>query len=67
MEQISRNPEEIIEGVVNGLSEFRDSGRNVGDGSESGGFPIAPLNPFGCSVERGNFTLQNRRGFDTII
>ncbi len=33
MEQIRRNPEEIIEGVVNGLSELRDGGRNVGDGS----------------------------------
>ena len=33
MEQIRRNPEEIIEGVVNGLSELRDSGRNVGNWS----------------------------------
>ena len=31
MEQIRRNPEEIIEGVVNGLSELRAGGRNVGD------------------------------------
>ena len=38
MQTIRRNPEEIIEGVVNGLSEL-GCGRNVGDGSESGGFP----------------------------
>ena len=30
MEQIRRNPEEIIEGVVNGLSELRGN-RNGGD------------------------------------
>ena len=33
MQTIRRSPEEIIEGVVNGLSELRDSGRNVRDGS----------------------------------
>ena len=33
MEQIRRNPEEIIEGVVKGLNELRAGGRNVGDGS----------------------------------
>ena len=38
MQEIRRSPEEIIEGVVNGLSEL-GCGRNVGDGSESGGFP----------------------------
>ena len=35
MQTIRRNPEEIIEGVVNGLNEM-------------GGFPIAPQPPFGC-------------------
>ena len=39
MQTIRRSPEEIIEGVVNGLSELGAGGRNVGDGSESGGFP----------------------------
>ena len=39
MQEIRRSPEEIIEGVVNGLSELGAGGRNVGDGSESGGFP----------------------------
>ena len=33
MSAIRKNPDRIIEGVVNGLSELRDSGRNVGDGS----------------------------------
>ena len=33
MQEIRRSPEEIIEGVVNGLSELRAGGRNVGDGS----------------------------------
>ena len=33
MQTIRRSPEESIEGVVNGLSELRDSGRNVRDGS----------------------------------
>ena len=39
MQEIRRSPEEIIEGGVNGLSELGAGGRNVGDGSESGGFP----------------------------
>jgi hypothetical protein len=33
MQEIRRSPEEIVEGVVNGLSELRAGGRNVGDGS----------------------------------
>ena len=39
MSAVRSDPDRIIEGVINGLSELRDSGRNVGDGSESGGFP----------------------------
>ena len=42
MQTIRRNPEEIIEGVVNGLSELR-CGRNVGDGS---------LVPHSCNCEK---------------
>ena len=33
MQEIRRSPEEIIEGVVNGLSELGISGCNAGDGS----------------------------------
>ena len=33
MQEIRRSPEEIVEGVVNGLSELRAGRRNVGDGS----------------------------------
>ena len=33
MQEIRRSPEEIIEGVVNGLSELRAGGRNAEDGS----------------------------------
>ena len=33
MQEIRRSPEEIVEGVISGLSELRDGGRNVGDGS----------------------------------
>ena len=39
MQEIRRSPEEIVDRVINGLNELRDDGRNVGDGSESGGFP----------------------------
>ena len=42
MQEIRRSPEEIVEGVISGLSELR--GRNVGDGSvrkKCEGFPIA--------------------------
>ena len=42
MQTIRRNPEEIIEGVVNGLSEL-GCGRNVGDGS---------LVPHSCNCEK---------------
>ena len=59
MSAIRKNPEEIIEGVVNGLSELRNSGRNVGDGSESGGFPIAPRTPFG-SREKSSLNYGKR-------
>ena len=43
MQTIRRNPEEIIEGVVNGLSELRTSGCNAGDGS---------LVPHSCNCEK---------------
>ena len=43
MQTIRRNPEEIIEGVVNGLSELGAGGRNVGDGS---------LVPHSCNCEK---------------
>ena len=43
MQTIRRNPEEIIEGVVNGLSELRVSGSNAGDGS---------LVPHSCNCEK---------------
>ena len=39
MQEIRRSPEEIVDRVINGLNELHDDGRNVGDGSESGGFP----------------------------
>ena len=42
MQEIRRSPEEIIEGVVNGLSEL-GCGRNVGDGS---------LVPHSCNCEK---------------
>jgi len=63
MQEIRRSPEEIVEGVISGLSELR--GRNVGDGSESGGFPVAPRAPFGCSVNNLSYVLL-RRLFDDI-
>ena len=43
MQEIRRSPEEIIEGVVNGLSELGAGGRNVGDGS---------LVPHSCNCEK---------------
>ena len=43
MQEIRRSPEEIIEGVVNGLSELRTSGCNAGDGS---------LVPHSCNCEK---------------
>jgi hypothetical protein len=43
MQTIRRNPEEIIEGVVNGLSELRVSECNAGDGS---------LVPHSCNCEK---------------
>ena len=33
MSAIRSDPDRIIEGVINGMSELRDDGRNVGDGS----------------------------------
>ena len=66
MQTIRRNPEEIIEGVVNGLSELGAGGRNVGDGSESGGFPIAPRAPFGShNIGSLNYVIL-RRLFDDV-
>ena len=72
MEQIRRNPEDIIEGVVNGLSELRDGGRNVGDGSVvphscncEKPSPCSPRAPFGCSVNNLSYVLL-RRLFDDI-
>ena len=43
MQEIRRSPEEIIEGVVNWLSELGAGGRNVGDGS---------LVPHSCNCEK---------------
>ena len=57
MQEIRRSPEEIIEGVVNGLSELRAGGRNVGDGSvvpHSWNEQNRPLVPF---VERAEPSL----------
>ena len=65
MQEIRRSPEEIVDRVINGLNELRDDGRNVGDGSESGGFPVAPRAPFGCSVNNLSYVLL-RRLFDDI-
>ena len=65
MQEIRRSPEEIIEGVVNGLSEL-GCGRNVGDGSESGGFPIAPRAPFGSHNIGSLSYVLLRRLFDDI-
>ena len=57
MQTIRRNPEEIIEGVVNGLNEM-------------GGFPIAPQPPFGHSSNEKTDNQLNyvmlRRLFDDI-
>ena len=33
MNAVRSDPDRVIEGVINGMSELRDSGRNVGDGS----------------------------------
>ena len=64
MQEIRRSPEEIVEGVISGLSELR--GRNVGDGSESGGFPIAPRAPFGShNIGSLNYVML-RRLFDDV-
>ena len=57
MQTIRRNPEEIIEGVVNGLNEM-------------GGFPISPQPPFGHSSNEKTDNQLNyvmlRRLFDDI-
>ena len=72
MQTIRRNPEEIIEGVVNGLSELRVSGCNAGDGSLvphscncEKPSPCSPRAPFGCSVNNLSYILL-RRLFDDI-
>ena len=63
MQTIRRNPEEIIEGVVNGLSEL-GCGRNVGDGS------LVPHScncekPSPCSEKSLNYVIL-RRLFDDV-
>ncbi len=64
MQEIRRSPEEIIEGVVNGLSELGAGGRNVGDGS------LVPHScncekPSPCSEKSLNYVIL-RRLFDDI-
>ena len=65
MQTIRRNPEEIIEGVVNGLSELRTSGCNAGDGS------LVPHScncekPSPCSTRTAFGYVMLRRLFDDI-
>ena len=65
MQTIRRNPEEIIEGVVNGLSELRVSGCNAGDGS------LVPHScncekPSPCSTRAAFGYVMLRRLFDDI-
>lgn len=65
MQTIRRNPEEIIEGVVNGLSELRTSGCNAGDGS------LVPHScncekPSPCSTRAAFGYVMLRRLFDDI-
>ncbi len=65
MQTIRRNPEEIIEGVVNGLSELRVSGCNAGDGS------LVPHScncekPSPCSTRASFGYVMLRRLFDDI-
>ena len=64
MQEIRRSPEEIIEGVVNGLSELGAGGRNVGGGS------LVPHScncekPSPCSEKSLNYVIL-RRLFDDI-
>ena len=64
MQEIRRSPEEIIEGVVNGLSELGTSGCNAGDGS------LVPHScncekPSPCSEKSLNYVIL-RRLFDDI-
>ena len=64
MQEIRRSPEEIIEGVVNGLSELGAGGRNVGDGS------LVPHScncekPSPCSEKSLNYVVL-RRLFDDV-
>ena len=72
MQEIRRSPEEIIEGVVNGLSELGISGCNAGDGSLvphscncEKPSPCSTRAPFGCSVNNLSYVLL-RRLFDDI-
>ena len=65
MQTIRRNPEEIIEGVVNGLSELRTSRCNAGDGS------LVPHScncekPSPCSTRASFGYVMLRRLFDDI-
>jgi len=62
MQEIRRSPEEIVEGVISGLSELR--GRNVGDGS------VVPHSwneqkPSPCSEKSMSYILL-RRLFDDV-
>ena len=66
MQEIRRSPDEIVDRVINGLSELRDDGRNVGDGSESGGFPVVPRTPFGSREKSSLNYVILRRLFDDI-
>ena len=64
VQEIRRSPEEIIEGVVNGLSELGAGGRNVGDGS------LVPHScncekPSPCSEKSLNYVIL-RRLFDDV-
>ena len=61
MQTIRRNPEEIIEGVVNGLSELRTSGCNAGDGSlvpHSCNCENRPLVPQASPVRSGGMSFE---------
>ena len=64
VQEIRRSPEEIIEGVVNGLSELGTSGCNAGDGS------LVPHScncekPSPCSEKSLNYVIL-RRLFDDV-
>ena len=66
MQEIRRSPDEIVDRVINGLSELRDDGRNVGDGSESEGFPVALRTSFGFHEKSSLNYVILRRLFDDV-